>query len=423
MIRVQCPHCKKPYRTEMEAFGRVAVCTRCSSSFSIGESRPPFQWRPTDLAEDSWIGVAPPEEKPELRHCIICDAPLQPDQVRCPACGANQVTGVVHRAKPQLETQHTRVGPVIPLRLVIIIAVFGLIAAGGYWMILAIGRSVGKVGDELVDQRLVGTAARQLRDSGDEFAVATAYRGKVKDTNLPRFVQMLSAGDETIRRAAALLIGAGEATQLGPVLEWVKAHPAEEQNLNVLHAIGARRLVELSGHTEASVRSVAAEALCLLSQLPPDETTMQELAEAVPAAEKIDRLNKRCRPWPEAVGGFAVQVNETPATFPATVEQIGRTFYLHLGGYDFASLPGRQREFVIPIEYWCTATSPAIDPARLREQLTGTVTLTSSLGIGWTGAIDARLKRSMHTLPGFLPMDPPKPGQALQGTIRFRRER
>jgi len=69
----------------------------------IGESRPPFEWKSTELAEDSWVGVEAPAEKVERKHCIMCDAPLRPGEIRCPECGANQVTGLVQRRKPKTE--------------------------------------------------------------------------------------------------------------------------------------------------------------------------------------------------------------------------------------------------------------------------------------------------------------------------------
>lgn len=63
MIRVLCPYCQRRYRTERSAFGVMAVCSACHRAFPIGQKLAPFEWQPTDLAEDSWIGVKPPEEK------------------------------------------------------------------------------------------------------------------------------------------------------------------------------------------------------------------------------------------------------------------------------------------------------------------------------------------------------------------------
>ena len=57
MIRVACPHCQRTFRTTTEAMGVTAVCSGCHQSFRIGEARPPFTWKPTSLAEDSWIGA------------------------------------------------------------------------------------------------------------------------------------------------------------------------------------------------------------------------------------------------------------------------------------------------------------------------------------------------------------------------------
>ena len=61
MIRVQCPYCQRRYRTMTEAMGKTAVCTGCNESFRIGEQRVPFQWKDTDLSEDSWIGGTCPK--------------------------------------------------------------------------------------------------------------------------------------------------------------------------------------------------------------------------------------------------------------------------------------------------------------------------------------------------------------------------
>ena len=105
VIRVLCPHCKRRYRTITEVMGREAVCHNCHVTFIIGQERPPFQWKQTDLAEDSWIGYVPPEKPEEIKHCIMCDAPLPSGSVRCPACGANQVTGIVHRSRGGEQTE------------------------------------------------------------------------------------------------------------------------------------------------------------------------------------------------------------------------------------------------------------------------------------------------------------------------------
>src|SRR5688572_22366192 len=148
VLRVQCPHCQRRYRTILEACGRTAVCTKCSKTFKIGESRPAFEWKSKDLAEDSWIGVPPPEEKKELRHCIMCDAPLPPNVVRCPECGANQVTGVVHRAKVEPPKQRVTIGSIIPLRMIVLLSLLACIGLAGYYAILAITRSAIEAGDQ-----------------------------------------------------------------------------------------------------------------------------------------------------------------------------------------------------------------------------------------------------------------------------------
>jgi len=402
--------------------GKTAVCTKCRQAFRIGESRPAFEWKPTDLGEDSWIGVAPPEEKKEIRHCIICDAALGDDAVRCPACGANQVTGVVRRPRREPAGSGKSVLLVIPVRLIVIAVVLALVGAGVYRGIRALSESAAKTGEQLVHQALAGRAAAHLREGGDAYTFADQFTGQVSDENLVDFVTMLSAGDPDIRRAATLLIGCGNVTQLEPILALAHARDSAPRALAVLEAIGPRRLVQLSGHADAQVRQSAATALCLLFNLEREDETVNSLAEAVPFAQKVRALNGLCRPWPQAVGPFIVIIDETKSDFLVDIEQIGRTFYLRAGSIQFRSSSSEQRTFRIPIERWCAATGPAVDVAAARRLLGGSITLVSPVGASWEGTVRVIAKRRLTgRLPGFLPIDPPTTAAAIEAPIRLER--
>jgi len=235
VIRVQCPHCERRYRTVTEAMGKPAVCSKCKQTFRIGESRPPFQWKQTDLAEDSWIGVQPPEEREELRHCFMCDAPMQPGDVRCPDCGANQITGVVHRSRFDAATQAkpsfwTR----IPIRWIITACVVAALGAVAYWVVSSMSKSAAEIGSELADQRLVQRAAKYLRENVDTYDFPAAFGGRINDENLPRFLKMLSAGDPDIRQAVILLIGHGRIRDLGPIVTQARAPGIDGNALKIL---------------------------------------------------------------------------------------------------------------------------------------------------------------------------------------------
>src|SRR5690606_24132267 len=137
-------------------------------------------------------------------------------------------TGVVHRSKPKTETRDWSISNVIPLRSLLALAVVGGIAAIAYMIILSITSSAVKVGDELADQATAARAAKILREGGWPEQVRAQFPGAVKPENLPRFTRMLSAGDANIRRAAAILISAGNATDLTPVVEWASANTDRE---------------------------------------------------------------------------------------------------------------------------------------------------------------------------------------------------
>lgn len=421
MIRVQCPHCQRRYRTKMEAFGRIAVCTKCARTFKIGESRPPFQWKATDLGEDSWIGVPEPEEKKEIKHCITCDAPLRPEMVRCPECGTNQVTGMVHKSRHRETTEEVSFWSTLPLRPIGIALAVVLVCAGIFWTARAIGRKGVQIGDEMADTGLTKRVAAQL-DAGEEESDAVAkYAGMVKDANIERFAQMLASGTPTWRRAAGLLIGAGQQTNLAPVVAIARSDDATTAaaGLAALEAIGARQIVNLSNHQDEKVRHAAAEALTALSELDRGSAKLGELAKVMSAAQKIKLLNEACRPWPELVGAFTVKIDETASPFPVRVEQIGRTFYLQVGQTEFVTVRGT-RQFTIPIHRWCAATGSAVDPRSARELLSGVVVLAGPTGAVWEGQVTLTARRKMSPpLPGFLPFEPPEPGQTIQAPVRL----
>ena len=420
MIRVECPYCHRRYRTKLEAIGRTAVCTLCSQSFKIGEARPKFEWRPTDIAEDSWIGVEPPQEKEELKHCLMCDAPMEPGMVFCPACGANQVTGVVHRHKPKSQEVKPRWWSGLPLRTILLVVVVAAVVLGVYRVISSVGKSAASTAERFTYERMVGAAAKYLRDGGDVSAFAEKFGDRVTDDNLPGLVNMLSAGDPQVRQAVILLMATGDVTRLAPIVSRARSSGVDSTTaLEVLDQIGLRRLVDLSGRESPEVRQPAAEALCLLCDLKPDEGTITQLAEPVAPAEKIRRLNHLCRPWPRATGRFGVLIDNTEAPFELSVEQIGRVFYLRINAAEFRSSPAGQRRFEIPIDRWCVAAGSAVDLAEVRRMMNGSVTLESPYGEGWTGQVRIAAKLEITRPAGFLPIGPLASGDTLELPIRL----
>ncbi|HSW43970.1 MAG TPA: hypothetical protein VLM89_00165 [Phycisphaerae bacterium] len=423
MIRVLCPHCKRCYRTVTEVMGRQAVCHNCHITFVIGQERPPFTWKPTDLAEDSWIGVEPPREKPELRHCIICEAPLKPGTVRCPECGANQVTGVVRRGKtPDTPKPQTSLWHLIPWRYLTIALAVTAVGFGTYWAISAFHRQAAAVGDELLDQNLVSKAARFLRDTGDEYDFARQFAGQITDENLTRFVPRLSARDPTIRKASVLLIGHGRFSRLQPIVDAAGDSETAQAAREVFQAIGPRRLAELSCDADEVVRAAAADALMILFDLPGGGQTRRQLGEPGSAERKVEILNGLCRPWPEAVGTFQAVIDDRRSPMLFLLEQVGRVFYMNIGMMEFRSTLDGSRVFEIPVEHWCAATGQAVDVVRLRQIIAGSVVLESPYGADWSGRVRLIVKQPLLTeLPGFLPFPLPDRGQMAEVPIRLER--
>jgi hypothetical protein len=344
---------------------------------------------------------------------------MQPGDVRCPDCGANQITGVVHRSRFDAATQTKRsVWAWIPLRWLLLAGAVVVVGASAYWAISSMSKSAAEIGSELADQGLVQRAANYLREGGDEYDFPTEFGGQVTDEDLPRFLKRLSAGDPNIRRAVILLIGHGRISNLEPIVTRAQAPGAEGHALEVLQVIGARRLVELSGDSSPQVRQSAAVALCLLFELERNEPTLRRLTEPIPAAEKIRTLNELCRPRPQAVGPFQVVVNHTRSPFPVEVEQIGRTFYLQVGSSAFRTSSLRHRTFEIPIERWCAATGSVMDLAALRRMIGGVIVLQTPLGVGWHGTIHLTVKQALSDeLLGFLPVGPVPIGEAIEVRI------
>lgn len=407
-----------------EGMGKTAVCSGCGQTFRIGSARPKFQWKSTHLGEDSWVGVAPPEEKKEIKHCIMCQAPLEEGSVTCLACGANQVTGVVHRRRPVVKDGGTSVWSLLPMRTIVMVLVAIAVLGGVWYGLKAMLQGVAHEGVELARQRIVMEAARYLADGGDEQSFAEKFSGRVTDENLDRFLLMLGANDPNIRQAAPLLIACGNVTQVGPIVTLAKSDdPATSGGaIAVLREIGPRRLVELSNDENEAVRRSAAQALCLLSGLADDQQTVDVLAERVATAEKTDRLNRLCRPWPQASGKFRVYVGDDEAPAPATVVQYGKVFYLRLGTGEFRSSFEEERTFSIPIERWCAATGVAVDPKEVRNWVSGSVVLMSPFGSGWQGTARVTARRDLpESPPGFLPTGPMERDQAASLPVRLER--
>ena len=425
MIRVACPHCRRTYRTRTEGIGKTGVCTKCGESFKIGQVRGKFEWASTDLGEDSWIGVPPPEEKKELKACIICGAPLDAGMVACPECGANQVTGIVHqRRRPAPAPPEETFWSMIPVKPLLIFLVIVGIAGALFWIMHSLGRSAANLVDAGAEDGLVLRAVKHVRGGGDADSFSREFSGRVTDANLARFARRLRVTDHAdFREAITRLIACGEAADLSPLLHPDEDLPEGDLRLrSVLDAIGARRLAELSGEASPQARQAAAEGLCLLIPLEPNEETLARLAEPVALGQKIRAINALCRPWPEAVGSFAVVLDETVADFEAVVQQVGRTFYLRVGAREFRSLLDEERTFVIPIEQWCGATGAAVDPGAVRRLLGGRITLTSRFGVDWAGQVHVQPKRDVTgDLPGFLPIGPVKRGRPVKVEITLRR--
>jgi len=423
VVRVQCPYCHRRYRTELEAFGRTAVCTKCSETFKIGESRPPFEWKPTSLAEDSWIGVPPPEEKREIKHCILCDAPMEPHAAICPECRANQITGTIERVRPRVAARGEPAWwSVLPVRRIAIVLLVAAVLAGLFWAVRAMTRSAIKAGEDIAEQARALEAVRYFQDTGDPGVFARQYAGTVTDDNLPRYTGMLTSPNPAVREAAVLLIGCGRITRLDPLLSLSDKPETIRAAHEALNAIGSRRLVELSVHADAQVRQQAARALCLISDLPMNEVNLKALAEAGSAGGKIQVLNRLCGAWPDATGMFVVTINGVSSPFTVRVDQIGRTFYLVTHTAEFRTSADRQRRFEIPIEQWCSATGAAVSAAAVRKMLAGSVTLISQYGVTWEGIVQVKTRQPViGPLPGFLPFDAPEPGRVAQVPVRLDR--
>lgn len=428
MIRVACPHCGRTYRTQTEGMGKTAVCTKCRKPFRIGDKRVKFEWQSTDLGEDSWVGVPAPEEKKELKHCIMCDAPLEDGAVRCLECGANQVTGVMHRPKPKVETGEPGLLSALPVKGIVIGLIVIVVGAGVYWGIRALTEKTIETSQQLVYQSMTRKARDHLEQGGDAYSFVQAFGGEVTDENLPGYVRLLSSNNPEIRNAAAMLIGCGRARQLGPLLEWANGGGSRDTLRRVLAFIGSRRLVELAGHEDAATRQSAAEALCLVSGLEVRDDTSGRLADPMPTPARIELLfeileaERVGRYWPEAVGSFQVIVADETAPFEAFVEQIGQRFYLRLPGLEFRSVPEAGLTFEFPLKWWCVGTGLAVDSEEVSSLLGGTVRLASPAGASWRGTIELVLKRSpVGSLPGFLPIESPSMGERIELPLTLER--
>lgn len=410
MIRVACPHCQRTFRTMTEGMGLTAVCSGCGKSFKIGCARPPFTWKPTSLAEDSWIGVSPPEERKEIKHCIMCDAPLEDDAIRCLACGANQITGLVHKSRYRpAENIKVPLWALLPIKPVLVVLVVVGVGAGILWAVQKMFSAAVEEGVEMAQERIIRAAAQHYAGGMEPDEFAAKYGGRIDDRNLPRALEMLNAGDPMIRAAAAPLIACGNVTQVQPIVDKVRSDDQTEAAgaLRILEAIGPKRLVELSCNDDEELRGPAAEALCLLFEINTDEQTLAALSTAGSADEKIEQLNRLCRPRPLAVGYFAIRIEDQVAPDPARVEQIGRAFYLHLGSATFVTDFEADRTFNIPVDRWCAATGIAVDVKEVRRWVTGTITLASPFGTGWRGEARVKAVQSLDgPPPGFLPVGP-----------------
>jgi hypothetical protein len=164
--------------------------------------------------------------------------------------------------------------------------------------------------------------------------------------------------------------------------------------------------------------------MLLLAGLPEASAFIESLTQKPSLQWVIGQYNDMCRPWPEAAGEFWLVVADHPGPLTASVEQIGKMFYLKLGGREFVSDPGADRQFSIPIEHYCAATGTAVSAAFVRDTLRGEVTLASPTGVGWSGTIQANMRGKLDgPLPGFLPIATPPPEGSFSVPIRLERPR
>ncbi|MBN1491023.1 MAG: hypothetical protein JXA69_13990 [Phycisphaerae bacterium] len=423
MVRVQCPHCQRRYRTQISAFGMTAVCSKCFETFKIGESRPPFEFEPKPgLAEDSWIGVEVPKEEAVLPHCAFCDAAMEPGSAVCLECGRNQVTGVVQKISAPQPEEAVAWWHLVPVRPLLVGLAVVILVGGAYWLFRSFAMSAAGMGDALADEALVLQVARQIRAGEDPDTLARQYAGEVTDANLMRFVERLEARDQAVREALVILIGSGAATQLEPVLA-LEATPDKAAIVRAaLEAIGARRLVALACHDDPLVRASAAKALCVRFGLSRDDKTIGSLAEAVPIAEKTATLNELCGRWPRATGEFVVIIGETVSPFVVVIEQAGRTFYLRAGAAEFVSLASERPAFEIRVPAWCAATGAGGGEAILAATVAGSIRLQPASQLGWEGTARVVARRDCSdALLGFLPVGAIKSGDQLELPVRLER--
>jgi hypothetical protein len=171
-----------------EGMGKIAVCSGCGQSFRIGSARPQFAWKSRDIGEDSWVGVEAPQEKKEIKHCIICQAPLDDDAIRCMACGANQVTGLVHRGRLHKTTEDkTPVWTFLPLRAITLLALAVLVGAGVFWLVRGLFTSVAEEGVEMARLRLIKSAAMQIAGRGGRNGVRSEVQRAGERRQPPAF--------------------------------------------------------------------------------------------------------------------------------------------------------------------------------------------------------------------------------------------
>jgi uncharacterized Zn finger protein (UPF0148 family) len=417
MIRVLCPSCGRRFRTERRALGVTAVCTGCGETFQIGEKLAPFEWQQKDLAEDSWIGVEPPKEEKELKHCFKCEAPMQPEQVICPACGVNQVTGVIHKPEAKLEDHRGSSLSAVPFRLLAVLAVIAVVVMGMYWVISGLARSVVATSEELVAERPIYEAAGRVRDDVDPRLIEAEFTGAITDKNLPNAVSKLAVKNEAIRRAAVLLIGCGQFNELDLLIDGLKEIDNTDLQQEVLEAVGPRRLLSLSMSDDPEVRHAAATALAMLFDVS-DEELRELLAETTSYEQKLEALNDYCRAYPLLTGQFEIRIAETTSPFEVEVQQYGDIFYLLVAETEFRS--NHQREFSILVEHWSAATSPVVDLREVARFLDGEIALSGKDGAKWSGTVKLSTERDLpDDLPGFLPFEAPPTARPVEKTIRL----
>ena len=129
---------------------------------------------------------------------------MEPGMVVCSACGANQVTGVVHRPRPKTQEVKPHFWSGLPVRSIMLVVVVVAVVFGVYRVINSVGKSAAATAERLVYERMVAAAAKYLRDGGDVSAFGDKFGAQVTGDNLPGLVATTSvASGQVVAKSPA----------------------------------------------------------------------------------------------------------------------------------------------------------------------------------------------------------------------------